>query len=75
MNFCGKAELLGIVKTSETPTIDNSWFPNTPLNSVYWTSSPVAGEDLGAWDVDFINGVAGADVRTGEGGYYNYRVR
>ena len=24
-----KVELLGLVKTTESPTIDNTWFPNT----------------------------------------------
>jgi hypothetical protein len=47
-NLCGsgawrlptKDELLGIVKTTEAPTIDNAWFLNTSLYSGYWTSSP-----------------------------------
>ena len=59
-NLCGsnawrlptKDELLGIVKTSESPTIDNSWFPNT-VEWYYWTSSPYAGYVYAAWYVSF----------------------
>lgn len=63
-NLCGsgawrlptKDELLGIVKTIETPTIDNIWFPNTPLYSAYWTSSPYPELAFYAWGVDFGEG-------------------
>ena len=74
-NLCGsgawrlptKDELLGIVKTSEAPTIDNAWFPNTPLYSAYWTSSPYAGYAYYAWGVNFYYGVAYVGYR--DGGY------
>ena len=74
-NLCGsgawrlptKDELLGIVKTSETPTIDNAWFPNT-VNWFYWTSSPGAGNSYYAWDVNFRLGDAGLNVRYGYNG-------
>ena len=69
-----KDELLGIVKTSEAPTIDNAWFPNTPLYSAYWTSSPYAGYAYYAWDVNFVNGYAYGGGR-GYGGYDDYLVR
>ena len=69
-NLCGsgawrlptKVELLGIVKTSESPTIDNAWFPNS-RNWYYWTSSPYAGAAARAWDVNFDNGNDGSDDR------------
>jgi Protein of unknown function (DUF1566)/Domain of unknown function (DUF5011) len=75
-NLCGsgawrlptKDELLGIVKTTEYPTIDNAWFPNT-VDWVYWTSSPYAGYAYGAWGVDFDGGVAGYGYRANDGGY------
>ena len=70
-NLCGsnawrmpnKDELFGLVKTTESPTIDNSWFPNTPQYGVYWTSSPYAGYASLAWVVMFSYGFA----------YYGYR--
>jgi len=70
-NLCGsgewrlptKDELLGIVKTSENPTIDNAWFPNTPQYRWYWTSSPYAGVAHFAWVVNFGYGGASYDVR------------
>jgi Protein of unknown function (DUF1566) len=73
-NLCGsgawrmptKDELLGIVKTSETPTIDNSWFPNT-ASWYYWTSSPYTGGTQYALTVSFDNG----DVSYNDRGYRN----
>ena len=73
-NLCGsgawrlptKDELLGIVKTTEAPTIDNLWFTNTPLYSAYWTSSPYPGYAYYAWFVDFDLGYANNVFR----GYY-----
>jgi Domain of unknown function (DUF5011)/Protein of unknown function (DUF1566)/Repeat of unknown function (DUF5648) len=57
-----KIELLGLVKATETPMIDNGWFPNTLVNySYYWTST--AGvSDSKAGVVDFtVGGVGSAD--------------
>jgi Protein of unknown function (DUF1566) len=75
-NLCGsgawrlptKDELLGIVKTTESPVIDNAWFPNTPLYIAYWTSSPyVNNADNNAayyaWSVNFDDGSANVDGR------------
>ena len=65
-NLCGssawrlptKDELLGIVKTSESPTIDNVWFPNT-AGRYYWTSShDDASGAAYAWHVGFDFGYA-----------------
>ena len=58
-----KDELLGIVKTTEAPKIDNEWFPNTPQYGWYWTSSPYAGTPSFAWDVHFGSGSAGNTFR------------
>ena len=35
-----KDELLGIVSSGQTPTIDGVWFPNTSLGA-YWTDTPL----------------------------------
>ena len=47
-----KDELLGIVDTSQTPKIDNVWFPYTS-SATYISSTPVAGDPKDAWGVDF----------------------
>lgn len=65
-NLCGssawrlptKDELLGIVKTSEYPMIDNVWFPNTVSGMPYWTSSPNVDYAESAWGVIFSYGSA-----------------
>ena len=76
-NLCGsgawrlptKEELLGIVKINGTvPTIDTDWFPNTPRDRSYWSSSPYPGYAYYAWGVNFYSGKAGIDVRD----YYGY---
>ena len=80
-NLCGsnawrlptKDELLGIVKTSEYPTIDNSWFPNT-VDRYYWTSSPYAGYANLAWYVNFYDGDAYYDIRVNYYGYYDLNL-
>ena len=84
-NLCGSAvwrlptkdELLGIVKTSQSPTIDNAWFPNTQLNSSYWTSSPYLDVAHFAWYVGFNDGNAYGGYRDGyySGGILYYLVR
>lgn len=79
-NLCGssawrmptKDELLGIVKTSEYPTIDNAWFPNT-VYAGNWTSSPFAAGDASvAWYISFGSGLAYQYYR---GYFYGYPVR
>ncbi|TXT38352.1 MAG: hypothetical protein FD135_2960 [Comamonadaceae bacterium] len=37
------------------PTLDVTWFPNTP-GYVYWSASPYAGDVVGAWVVNFNYG-------------------
>ena len=84
-NLCGSAvwrlpnkeELLGIVKTSEPPTIDKEWFPNTPLFSSYWTSLAYPDVAHFAWYVGFNDGNAYGGYRDGynsDGSLY-YLVR
>ncbi|MCX8517163.1 MAG: DUF1566 domain-containing protein, partial [Rhodoferax sp.] len=48
--------LQGIVASSGTPWIDTSWFPNTPANSFYWSSSPVTNYTSRVWGFDFYYG-------------------
>ena len=77
-NLCGsgawrlptKDELLGIVKITEYPTIDNTWFPNT-VDWIYWTSSPYVGYAYRVWVVLFDQGLAYdgyRDYNDGNGG-------
>ena len=39
------------------PSIDSTWFPNTPV-SFFWSGSPNAGFATNAWSVHFSNGSA-----------------
>lgn len=64
INLCGasdwrlptKAELSNIVSRDRTnPAIDSDYFPNAN-NSSYWSSSPLANNNNGAWSVNFFNG-------------------
>ena len=49
-------ELTGIADLSVTsPTIDTTFFPNTPSSS-FWSSSPYAWDSSNAWDVVFSGG-------------------
>ena len=48
-------ELLEIVESSKSPTIDTFWFPNTPID-FFWSSSPYVGNAIGAWVVVFDDG-------------------
>jgi hypothetical protein len=45
-------ELLSLVDTRFTPTIDPSFFPETP-NDSFWSSSSLAGDPVFGWVVDF----------------------
>ncbi len=75
----GKDELLGLVKTSETPKIDNAWFPNTPLNGVYWTSSFFGTDTRSyieyAFAIDFNRGLDIAGNRDSHDSIGQYLVR
>lgn len=49
------------------PTIDTTWFPNTP-GGVYWSASPYAGNAAYAWFVYFGDGnVNGLSLRVNNG--------
>jgi Protein of unknown function (DUF1566) len=86
-NLCGstawrlptKDELLSIVKTSESPKIDNTAFPNTPQQfGWYWTASAYEGgsyRTTAAWVVGFDQGSAEADNRNLNFAYHHYLVR
>ncbi|MFO7811490.1 MAG: DUF1566 domain-containing protein [Pelovirga sp.] len=61
-----KNELEFIVEDScSLPAINRHVFPGTPA-LFYWTASPYAGSDLGAWSVDFGYGTVSATVKTGK---------
>ena len=80
-NLCGssdwhipnKDELLGLVKTSEYPKIDNLWFPNTTttLYKTYWTSTPYPAYAYLGWVVNYGSGNAtGGGYRDDDGDSY-----
>ena len=79
-NLCNSAswrlptvtELLSIVKSSETPKIDNAWFPNA-VTKYYWTNSPDTFDDL-ANVVDFSNGLADNRFRDGSSTFFSDTV-
>ena len=48
-------ELQGLVVAGSAPTIDATYFPNTPA-WVFWSASPVAGSPDYAWLVGFNDG-------------------
>lgn len=64
-------ELQSIVKPGSAPTIDTSWFPNTQA-FFFWSASPFVGNSSGAWDINFVNGLA--DVNGGRYGSYHVRL-
>jgi hypothetical protein len=55
-------ELSGLVDKSFRPTLDPSWFPNTP-SSYFWSGSPIANYSNGAWGVGFGSGFVGNGYR------------
>jgi Protein of unknown function (DUF1566) len=51
-----KSELYSIIDYSRyRPTIDTTYFPNTPID-FFWSSSPYAGINDNAWSVSFYTG-------------------
>lgn len=84
-NLCGfsnwripsQSELLGLVTLSETPKIDNEWFPNTPAVAWYWSSTPFssAGSDWGAYGVIIATGAGSFGGRNGVAGTGDNIVR
>ena len=46
-------ELWGLVDSSQSPAINNFWFPNTQVANNYWTSTPLSGYDRNAWSGSF----------------------
>lgn len=83
-NLCGSAawrlpskdELVSIVKTGVTPTIDSEWFPNT-ANLRYWTyvRFPDGSYEDVAYTVFFNNGSAISGYRDGLTGSGDILVR
>jgi hypothetical protein len=82
-NLCGsgawrlptKDELLGIVKIKPAaPMIDTEWFPNTPQNGLYWTSSPFPDIAHFVGVVSFAAGVGGNVHRDGYFGPFILRL-
>jgi hypothetical protein len=65
-----KDELFALVDTSHLPTINPTFFPNTPSSS-FWSSSPDAYYSYYAWDVYFSNGGV---YNHGRGDFYKVRL-
>jgi Protein of unknown function (DUF1566) len=69
-NLCGSSawrlptvdELSTLVKTSEKPTIDNTWFPNM-TDQNYWTSTTFGANTSFAMSIDFNLGIANGRSR------------
>jgi Protein of unknown function (DUF1566) len=69
-NLCGSNawrlptvdELATLVKTSEKPTIDNTWFPNM-TDQNYWTSTTFGANTSFAMSIDFNLGLANGRSR------------
>ncbi|HMS26013.1 MAG TPA: DUF1566 domain-containing protein [Burkholderiaceae bacterium] len=85
-NLCGYTnwripsidELATLIKLSETPKIDNAWFPNTPATSWYWSSTPFPdslGLDSSAYGVAFNSGSVSYGMRRGVGSVGNNLIR
>jgi hypothetical protein len=62
-----KEELETLVKIGSSPTIDTTWFPNTPASNV-WSGSPYADGSSFAWGVYFGNGYSGYSNRDYDNG-------
>ncbi|HMS27752.1 MAG TPA: DUF1566 domain-containing protein [Burkholderiaceae bacterium] len=69
-----KDELLGLVKPSEFPTIDATWFVNA-TSGVYWTSTSYDGFPHLSWTVSFYDGVASDQGRGDNAGNGSGLVR
>ncbi len=52
---------------SGTPKIDTAYFPGTPFEPFWWSSTAMAGSSSDAWYVDFDNGSAGHQAMTDGG--------
>ena len=81
-NLCGSNawrlptidELLGLVKSTELPKIDNAAFPNTQ-GYFYATSTPSTTAAYLVWVVNFNTGTSSQNYRNNGGGGYGALVR
>lgn len=81
-NLCGSNawrlptidELLGLVKSTELPKIDNAAFPNTQ-GYFYASSTPSTTAAYLAWVVNFNTGTSSQNYRNNGGGGYGALVR
>ena len=67
-------ELWGLVDSSQSPAINNFWFPNTQVANNYWTSTPVSGFDRNAV-VGFFYNTGGLTNNPRDGGVHIRLVR
>ena len=81
-NLCGSNawrlptidELMGLVKSTESPKIDNAAFPNTQ-GYFYASSTPSTTASYLAWVVNFNTGTSSQNYRNNGGGGYGALVR
>ena len=81
-NLCGSNawrlptidELMGLVKSTESPKIDNAAFPNTQ-GYFYASSTPSTTAAYLAWVVNFNTGTSSQNYRNNGGGGYGALVR
>ena len=67
-------ELWGLVDSSQSPAINNFWFPNTQVANNYWTSTPLSGYDRNA-RVGFFYNTGGLTNNPRDGGVHIRLVR
>jgi hypothetical protein len=64
-----KKELITIVDYSKVPSFNSTVFPNTGINTGYWSFTPDVSNSVNAWYVQFITGLVENDQAKSEKNY------